>query len=218
MTRHHVLHGARRLSLTLGLFATLLGAVPAIAQTRMEMIPEGKLTEAQRKAVEEFKTARKQTELTGPWSVMVRVPELLTLSRLWRDHVQNRTVIGNKLSELVILITAREWTQQYEWNAHYQAALKAGVTPEIVQAIADGRRPDRMAEDEQVVYDLCLELSRNRSVSDATYARAKAKLGEEGIVEAASIQGFYALLAMNMNAARTPLPAGATPALQAFPR
>ena len=75
-----------------------------------------------------------------------------------------------------------------------------------------------MADDERAVYDLCLELHRNHSVSDATYARALAQLGEAGIVEAASIQGFYALLAMNMNAARTPLPAGAEPPLKLFPR
>lgn len=209
---------ASRLLFAIVSMSLVLNASTTIAQTRMEMIPDDKLSDAQKKAVEEFRTARKQVDLAGPWSVLVRVPELLTLGRMWRDHVQNRTVIGNKLSELVILITAREWTQQYEWNAHYQAALKAGLRPETVQAIADGRRPDQLAEDEQVVYDLCMELSRNRSVSDATYARAKAKIGEEGIVEAASIQGFYALLAMNMNAARTPLPQGAKPALAAFPR
>jgi 4-carboxymuconolactone decarboxylase len=184
----------------------------------MQVIPEDKMTGAQKKAVEEFKAARGQSTLTGPWTVLVRVPELLTLGRMWRDHVQNRTVIGNKLSELVILITAREWTQQYEWNAHYQAAIKAGLKAEIVQAIAEGRRPEQMADDEQVVYDFCVELHRNRSVSDATYARALAKFGEEGIVEAASIQGFYALLAMNMNAARTPLPTGTQLPLMLFPR
>jgi 4-carboxymuconolactone decarboxylase len=137
---------------------------------------------------------------------------------MWRDHVQNRTVIGNKLTELVILITAREWTQQYEWNAHYQAAIKAGLKADTVRSIAEGRRPEQMLEDEEILYDFCTELLRNRSVSDATYARARAKLGEEGIVEAASISGFYALLAMNMNVARTPLAAGVPPPLTLFPR
>jgi 4-carboxymuconolactone decarboxylase len=184
----------------------------------MEAIPDDRLTSAQKAAVEEFKTARKQASLTGPWTVLVRVPELLTLGRMWRDHVQNRTVIGNRLSELVILLTAREWTQQYEWNAHEQAAIKAGLKPEIVQAIAEGRRPDQMADDEQIIYDFCTELHRTRGVSDATYARALKALGEAGIVEAASIQGFYTLLAMNMNAARTPLPQGAQPRLAPFPR
>jgi 4-carboxymuconolactone decarboxylase len=193
-------------------------SVSAVAQNRMPMIPEDQMTAAQKKAVEEFKSARGQATLTGPWTVLVRVPDLLTLGRMWRDHVQNRTVIGNKLTELVILITARDWTQQYEWNAHQQAAIKAGLKAEIVQAIAEGRRPERMLEDEEIVYDFCTELQRNRSVSDATYARTRAKIGEEGIVEAASIQGFYALLAMTMNVAQTPLAAGAQPPLLLLPR
>ena len=74
-----------------------------------------------------------------------------------------------------------------------------------------------MAEDETILYDLCLELQRHQSVSDATYARALAKFGEAGIVEATSMAGYYTLLAMVMNTARTPLPAGAKPALAAFP-
>lgn len=209
---------ATRRWLPLALTFVLGAASTAAAQTRMEPIPDDKMTAAQKKAVEEFKAARGQATLAGPWTVLSRVPELLTLGRQWRDHVQNRTVIGNRLSEMVILITAREWTQQYEWNAHVQAAMKAGLSEDIVRAIADGRRPDQMADDERAVYDLCLELHRNHSVSDATYARALAKLGEEGIVEAASIQGYYALLAMNMNAARTPLPAGTEPPLKLFPR
>jgi 4-carboxymuconolactone decarboxylase len=204
-----------------GAMLLILALVPALngsAQTRMQVIPADKMTDAQRKAVEEFKAARGQATLTGPWTVLIRVPELLTLGRMWRDHVQNRTVLGNKLTELVILITAREWTQQYEWSAHHPAAIKAGLKTEIVQAIAEGRRPEQMAEDERALYDLCTELQRNRSVSDATYARALAMFGEEGIVEAASIQGFYALLAMNMNVARTALPPGAEPGLTLFPR
>lgn len=204
--------------LSVALVFVLVAASALTAQTRMEPIPDDKMTAAQKKAVEEFKAARGQTTLSGPWTVLARVPEILTLGRQWRDHVQNRTVIGNKLSELVILITAREWTQQYEWNAHVQAAMKAGLSEQIVRAIADGRRPDHMADDERAVYDLCVELHRNHSVSDATYALALATLGEEGIVEAASIQGYYALLAMNMNAARTPLPAGVEPPLKLFPR
>ena len=74
-----------------------------------------------------------------------------------------------------------------------------------------------MAEDEAILYDLCTELQRNHSVSDATYARALAKFGEAGIVEATSLAGYYAMLAMVMNTARTPLPAGAKPALARFP-
>jgi 4-carboxymuconolactone decarboxylase len=187
------------------------------AQDRMPPIPADKLSEAQKTAAAEFRAAR-NADPNGPFGVLLRVPDLMTLGFKWREHVQFRSVLDQKLTEFAILIAARQWTQQYEWNAHYPAALKAGLKPEIVAAVADGRLPAHMADDEEVLYDLCTELHRNQSVSDATYARALAKFGEPGIVEAASIEGYYSLLAMVMNAARTPLPAGAKPPLAAFPR
>ena len=96
-------------------------------------------------------------------------------------------------------------------------ALKAGLKQEIVTAVAEGRRPPQMAEDEAILYDLLSELQYTHGVSDATYARALAKFGEAGIVEATSMAGYYAMLAMVMNTARTPLAAGAKPPLVAYP-
>ena len=188
------------------------------AQVRMAPIPADKMTEAQKKAAADFAAVRK-TDPTGPFAVMLRVPELMDLSFKWREHVQFRSALDQRLTELGIMIAARYWTQEYEWNAHYPSALKAGLKPELIAAVEEGRRPSRMAEDEEILYDFCTELQRNHVVSDATYGRALAKFGEAGIVEAASLQGYYSLLAMVMNTARTPLPAGATrPPLPAFPR
>jgi len=70
----------------------------------------------------------------------------------------------------------------------------------------------------QAVYALCEELQRNQSVSDATYARAVSALGEQGVIDTVGIAGYYTLLAMVLNTARTPLPSGALPALAPFPR
>jgi 4-carboxymuconolactone decarboxylase len=122
------------------------------------------------------------------------------------------------LTEFAILIAAREWTNNYEWNAHSNAAAQAGLSKEIVADLAAGRRPEHMAEDEQIVYDFCAELLHNKSVSDATYARTLAKFGEAGVVEAANIEGYYVYLSMVMNTARSPLPANAKPQLAAFPK
>ena len=96
--------------------------------------------------------------------------------------------------------------------------MKAGLDPAIIAAIAEGRRPDHMDEEEATVYDFCTELNHNQSVSDPMYARALAKFGEAGVVEAASLEGYYAYLALVMNVARTPVPPGAKPALTAFPK
>jgi 4-carboxymuconolactone decarboxylase len=203
----------------LAVFAVLLlfsFATNASAQNRMLPIPADRMTEAQKKAAAEFEAAR--GTLSGPWAVILRSPEMINRARSLSDYLRFNSSLPPRLSEFVILITAREWTQQYEWNAHHPLAVKGGLNPEIAKAVADGRRPEKMADDEAALYDFCIELNRHRSVSDATYARALAKFGEQGLVDAIGLSGWYTLVAMVLNTARTPLPADAAPALAPFPR
>ena len=197
---------------------TLACAVQAQAQDRMPPIPADKMTEAQKKAVADYKTIR-NTDLVGPpWSVLLRVPDLVVPSLQLRLHNLQNSALSPKLTELAILIAARHWTNSYEWNAHHTLAVKAGLSTDIINAVSDGRRPDRMADDEAILHDFCMELLNNGSVSDATYERALAKFGEAGVVEAAGLQGYYSYLAMVMNVARSPSPANATQKLTPFPR
>ena len=194
----------------------LMGA-PVTAQDRMPPIPADRLTDAQKKAVEEFRAAR-NAEVTGPFVPLLRSPEVMTRTRAMGDYLRFKSMLPPRLSEFVILLTARRWTQQYEWNAHQPLALQAGVGREVVDAIAAGRRPERMTEEQDILYTLCDELTRNQSVSDATYARAIAKFGEAGVIDAVGIPGYSTMLAMVLNTARTPLPDGAKPGLLPFPR
>ncbi len=127
-------------------------------------------------------------------------------------------MLGPKLTELAILTAARKWTNNWEWSAHSTAAANAGLSRDIMAAVQDGRRPDRMSDDEAIVYDFSLELQHNQSVSDPTYAKAAAKFGEPGVVELASIQGYYAYLAMVMNVARITTQPNTAPQLERFPR
>ncbi len=197
--------------------AVTFGAA-ACAQDRMPMIPPEKMTDAQKQAVARYKELRK-ADLNGPpWSVMLRVPDLVEPSLVIRLHNLNNSALSRKLTEFAILIAARHWTNNYEWNAHNRLALEAKLSPEIIAAVAEGRRPEHMADDEAILYDFCTELLHNQSVSDATYARALTQFAEPGIVEAASLEGYYTYLSMIMNTARSPLPAGAKPQLMPFPK
>jgi len=126
--------------------------------------------------------------------------------------------LGGKLTHFAILIAAREWTQNVIWSLHDKNAVTAGLEPEVMNALAAGRRPANMSDDEAIVYDFCIELQRNRSVSDETYARMLSRFGERGIAEATLIQGEYGIMSMFMNVARTPLDQGTVPALKPFPR
>ena len=203
------------ISLTLLVVSLASGAA---AQERMSMIPADKMTDAQKKAVADYKAMR-GSDLTGPpWSVLLRVPDQVMPALQIRLHYLNKSVLGPKLTEFAILTAARKWTNNWEWNAHSTAATAAGLSADIMAALADGRRPDRLSEDEAIVYDVSVELQNNQGVSDATYAKAVAKFGEPGIVELASIQGYYAYLAMVMNVARVTVQPNAAQPLERFPR
>lgn len=184
---------------------------------RMPPIPADALTDAQKNAIEAFKAAR-SADISGPFVPLLRSPEVMSRARAMGDYLRFKSSLPPRLSELVILLTARRWTQQYEWNAHQPLALQGGLRTDVVKAIADGRRPDAMAEDEDAVYTLWDEVQRNQSVSDATYARAVGKVGEQGVIDVLGITGYYTMLAMVMNTTRTPLPDGVKPALAPFPR
>jgi 4-carboxymuconolactone decarboxylase len=187
------------------------------AQDRMPPIPPEKMTDAQKKAARDYKDLRNQDLAGPPWSVLLRVPDLVVPSLQLRLHNQNNSALSAKLTEFAILIAARQWTNNYEWNAHHTAATRAGLSEAVIAAIAEGRRPEKMADDEAALYDFCIELLHNQSVSDPTYARMLAKFGEPGIVEAASLEGYYTYLSMVMNTARSPLAAGTKPQLAPFP-
>jgi 4-carboxymuconolactone decarboxylase len=192
-------------------------SMTANAQDRMPPIPPERLTDAQKKAIVEFTAARK-VEPSGPFIPLLRSPEVMNRARAMGDYLRYNSVLPPRLSEFAILLTARHWTQNYEWDAHASLAAKGGLSPEIIKAVADGRRPDRMADDEGALYHLCTELHQNQSVSDATYARATAIFGEQGVIDIVGISGYYTMLAMVLNTARTPIPEGHTPGLAPFPR
>ena len=188
------------------------------AQDRMPPIPPQKMTDAQKKAIEEFRAARNTAGISGPFVPLLRSPEVMNRARAMGDYLRFKSVLPPRLSEFAILITAREWTQNYEWGAHHRLALQGGLAPAVAQALAEGRRPEGMKDDEAVLYEFCTELHRNKSVSDATYAKAVAHFGEQGVIDMIGISGYYTLLAMVLNTARTPLPDGRQPALAPFPR
>ena len=135
------------------------------------------------------------------------------------EYLRFKNSVPQKLVEMSILMTARQLMQQYEWNAHYPLALKAGLAQDTANAIAVGRRPESLAADEEVVYNFTSELLQNKSVSDPTYARMRAKFGEQGIVDTSGLVGYYSTLAMILNVARSPAqPDSSAPKLAPFPR
>lgn len=183
---------------------------------RMPEIPADKMTAEQKKAADDFFAERK-VPIFGPFVPLFRSPEVMQRARAMGDYLRYKSVLPPQLNEFAILITARRWSQSYEWAVHQPIAVKAGLKPEITQALAEGRRPQGMSADEELIYDFSTELHENQCVGDATYARAVARFGEQGVIDLIGVNGYYTFLAMVLNTARTAVPKNA-PTLNPFPR
>ena len=176
-------------------------AVAAAAQERLPTIPPASYSPEQKQAALDFEAARK-TPVFGPFEPLMHSPQVMSQARAMGDYLRYKSAIGTTLSELAILVTAREWSQDYEWTVHQPIALKAGIKADIADAIADGRRPAGMSDDEEIVYEFTTELLRTKRVSDRTFARADKRFGKQGIVDLTGIAGYYTLLAMQLNVAQ----------------
>src|SRR5262245_8369309 len=152
---------ALSICVAIGIGIMSMTAGPAEAQDRMPPIPADKLTDAQKKAIEEFKAAR-SAEVSGPFIPLLRSPEVMTRARAMGDYLRHVSALPPRQSELVIRMTSRQWTQNDECNAHEAIARQQGLNPDIINAISEGRRPEKMAEDEEILYMFCDELARNR--------------------------------------------------------
>jgi len=170
--------------------------------TYVEMTP-------QQKTLVDHVLSGERTSMDGPFNIMLRSPEMGDLAQQLGAQVRFHSSLPRNLNEFVILITARSWNAQYEWYVHHQNALQAGLNPALIDAVAVGKRPASMQPDEEVVYNFSTELLTTRQVSDATFAAAKAKFGERGVVDMIGVIGYYNLVSALLNVDRYPLPEGA---------
>jgi 4-carboxymuconolactone decarboxylase len=195
----------------------LTGAsAPGCGGDRLPPIPVERYSEAQKQAVRALAVDRGRP-VSGPLVPLMRSPELMLATKGMGDYLRFKGVLPPRIQELAILIVCREWTQQVEWQIHRSLALQAGIRSEIVDAIADGRRPTALSDDEQAAYDVSIEILRNKRVSDDTYRRARAAFGEQGVVELLSVNGYYVLLSAVMNGARTAPSGPVVEPLRRFP-
>lgn len=173
-------------------------------QTLDEMPPE------QRKAAEAI-MAGPRGGMRGPFKALLRSPDLADKVQRVGEYVRFRTSLHQRLSELGILMVGRYWSAQYEFYAHRQLAEKAGLSPSICDAIAEGRRPGTMDDEERVVWEFANELLQTKEVSDTAFAGVKEKFGEQGVIDLVGSMGYYTIVSMVLNVDRVPLPPDAVP-------
>jgi 4-carboxymuconolactone decarboxylase len=169
---------------------------------RMPPLDPAAMNDAQRTAAEEL-AAGPRGGVKGPFIALLRSPELMERLQKVGEYLRFRSSLEPRVSEFMMLVVAREWTQQFEWSVHVPLALKAGLKAETVQSLADGRRPQGMAKDEELAYDFCEEVLRTKGVSDATYRTGLDHFGERGLVDLLGLIGYFTTVSMVLNVAHT---------------
>jgi 4-carboxymuconolactone decarboxylase len=172
---------------------------------RMPPLEPAAMTDAQRKSAQAL-AAGPRGGIKGPFIALLRSPELMDRLQQVGEYLRFRSSLDPRISEFLMLVVSRLWTQQFEWAVHVPLALKAGVKAQTVDSLAAGARPSQMAADEALAYDFCDELLRTRGASDATYAAAVDQFGERGVVDLLGVVGYFTTVSMVLNVAHTPPP------------
>ena len=192
-------------SLMAGVMAVVCLASQAIAQARMPVPAREQMTAEQKKVVDKILASR--GNLSGPFGAWLPSPEMADRFQSAGEFVRYHNMFPKGLGEFAILITAREWTSQVEWQIHYPAALAGGIKKQVLDDLAAKRRPRGMNQDESIIYDFGIAMQRDKGrVSDAVFDAVKKRFGEKGVAELIGINSYYDMAAMAINAARVPLP------------
>ncbi|MES2957754.1 MAG: carboxymuconolactone decarboxylase family protein [Pseudomonadota bacterium] len=178
---------------------------PLEGADRLPPIPPERWTAAQRREAEAM-IAGPRGAVLAPFVPLLRSPELAGHVQRIGEYLRYRSAIGVRLTELAILITSKHYTQPVEWTIHAPIAEREGIAATTIAAIERGERPSGMPDDEALVHDICVELLQGHGqVGEALWGRAVARFGEPAVVDLVATCGYYGLLALVMNSARTRL-------------
>ena len=195
--------------LRLGAVGLLLtGSAFALTGERMPEMTLDQMTPAQRSIAEAIMNGPRG-RMSGPFNAWLRSPVLADRLQKVGEYVRFNTSLDKRINEMAILMTAQAWGAQYEWYAHAPLALKAGLDPAVVKAIGAGQKPEKMKDDEAIVWEFITQLRRDHNVNDAIYAKALEKFSEQGIIDLIAVNGYYDVVSMTLNVAHVKPPAEA---------
>lgn len=187
-----------------------------LAGDRFKPLKYDEMTPPQKAMIDHLLTGERPS-LGGPFNVLLRSPEMGDLAQQFGASMRFHAALPKPALETVIILTARYWMAQFEWSAHKRAALQAGVSPAIVDAIASGKRPAGMDPDLEAAYNFTAELLKTKQVGDAAFAAAKNRFGEKGVVDMITLNGWYSMVSMALNVDRYPAPVELQPLANPIP-
>ena len=184
----------------------------SMAQPRFPRLTPEEMSPEQREVAAEI-TAGPRGEVRGPFIALLHHPAIAGRLQQLGEQLRWKGKLPPHLVELAVLITARRWTCQHEWFVHEQLARKAGLSPDVIEAIKS-REELKTAGDEALVYAFCRDAHETGRVGDAAFEAVRERFGLDGALELLVLSGYYTMMAMVLNTAGLPLPQNAEPPLE----
>jgi 4-carboxymuconolactone decarboxylase len=179
---------------------------------RIPLVPEATMSPAQRQVYDAMINGPRKSAPVGPLAIAMHRPELAQAMSGLGLVLRFNSSFEPRLREFTILFTGRYWDCQFEWASHEAEARKAGLSDASIETLRVGGATFE-AEDEQAIHDYGTELLTRHFASDAKYRRVLALFGVTGVVEQTALIGYYAMIALTLNAAEFEVPAGMSPPL-----
>ena len=208
MAKRRVARGARpRCVLPKDVYAESLSRFPLLARDDLD--------EAGRQHYDTVVGPESRTlvGLRGPSGIWLHSPKLAGFVRAANQYLRFESALDRRLTELAILVTARELDSQFEWTAHEPAALKEGLEPKIIDVVKRRRPVTGLGKKEALIVGLGRELFRTRKLRSRTFARAVELFGRRGVLELVALMGNYAGTALILAAVDQQLHPEQTPFL-----
>jgi 4-carboxymuconolactone decarboxylase len=175
---------------------------------RLSSITVDDLDTEQKAALAQLQTVLSQNGLGGPFSVWLRMPGIgPKIVDLFVTH-RRQGKLDKRLFELMTLVVIRHWSAQFAWWAHSRRSKELGISPEIIESIRNRRAPTVTRDDEKLVFDVTTEIMTEQRLGEATYARAKALLGEGVLIELIFAIGFYNMVGITLASFEVATPDG----------
>jgi 4-carboxymuconolactone decarboxylase len=175
---------------------------------RLPLLKREDLDEVGKRAFDRASTPGKTiVGLRGPSGIHLYSPKTIDAHNVMNQYLRFQ-VFDAKTREIAILTVAREMDSQFEWAAHEPEALKEGVSQQIIDIIKFRKTTQGIDETYAAIIEFGRQIFRDHKVTSAAFARVKALLPPNKLVELVLLMGNYAATAALLCAFDMQVPEG----------
>ena len=137
--------------------------------------------------------------LHGPFTMFLHSPEIAGRLAHVGAYVRFEGSLDMRVRVLAAMTVGREYEALYIWGAQTGGARRLGVPESTITAIRDNHTRGVLPEDAQII-EFTRQLLRKHRIDDATANAMRTRFGDDEFIQLTGAIGYYALLAMTVNA------------------